>query len=279
MSTSLSTKQVEAEINECVVCYSELTTDNQISTECCKNFVHSDCLYKWVTQQNNSCPFCRYIFTQKFKLTLISDHKKQISIANTINERQVYIPKILQLSDDLMGRTLTFHKIILTDQITKYLMVTQGHSIHFQMDNVSYQFYETTYNRYNDKGMFRITLNDQQGMYLKIISTVIYDLVNDQIIDDIPRNQRSNMRLDFVKENTDNIQFINIKENYIGQYQQLIKNIKQNITHAGKGNFTFSIKVHLTPSGLYATPYLTDAQLRPTKMIDLTPLGSKKCLL
>jgi hypothetical protein len=50
------------------------------------------------------------------------------------------------------------------------------------------------------------------------------------------------MRLDFIKEDKMGNAFINIKESYIGQYNNLVRNINEEIIPNGKGNFTFSIR-------------------------------------
>jgi len=274
-------KSIDEESDECVICYLELTNDNKISSECCKNFIHSDCLYKWVVGQDNTCPFCRHVFTQQFKSNLITNHKKN-TISST-NDKQIFIPKTLMLlSDDLSNYVLGFMKIPLGHNIIKYIIISQSYTFNFQINDVSYRYFEMQHRdpqMANLKGNFMVMINDAMASKLKIMSTIISDLITDQIIEDIPRYQRSNMRLDLVKESRNGDSYVSIKENYTGQYNQLISNIGGEALPNGMGNFVFTIKIHLTPSGVYATPYLISAELRPTKKISLTPLGSKHCLL
>ena len=51
---------------ECFICFNNLDmTQNNFYLECCKNYIHKECIYLWSCNENNKnnnkCPYCRII--------------------------------------------------------------------------------------------------------------------------------------------------------------------------------------------------------------------------
>ena len=50
-------------MNECQICFNEITFQNQQIVSDCNNevFYHRECLYKWLRYDNGRCPHCRKV--------------------------------------------------------------------------------------------------------------------------------------------------------------------------------------------------------------------------
>ena len=47
--------------NCCSICMEDYTTDCKVyRLDCCKKIIHTDCIEKWFSKYNHTCPLCRH---------------------------------------------------------------------------------------------------------------------------------------------------------------------------------------------------------------------------